>query len=268
MELINERCNTKWNKIEKKKSDIPIPTACALIYNINWSVRQYQELRLALINHSFNLPPRNNIDLFKMNILLKSIAVESTKTYCDLSEPILQTTGSFLENSNNNVENAILSLESKFGLDGSGSHARRHQLMQGDIEDCNNYIGAFWSPLILKMDNEVVWENPLPNSILYCRPVCLIREKENKESIFKHFKLIIDTAVNIERNGLLLEYAGSSIPLNINIEISMVDGKMVDILQGDSGSFCHYCYVSRQEANDLTCILQGFLITKHTRGSC
>ena len=49
LELINERCNTKWNKIEKKKSDIPIPTACALIYNINWSVRQYQELRLALV---------------------------------------------------------------------------------------------------------------------------------------------------------------------------------------------------------------------------
>ena len=29
LELINECCNTKCNKIEKKKSDVPIPTACA-----------------------------------------------------------------------------------------------------------------------------------------------------------------------------------------------------------------------------------------------
>ena len=42
----------------------------------------------------------------------------------------------------------------------------------------------------------------------------------------------------------------------------MIDGKMVDLIQGDSGSFCHYCQVTREEANDLTRILQGFSIEK------
>ena len=38
----------------------------------------------------------------------------------------------------------------------------------------------------------------------------------------------------------------------------MVDGKMVNILVGDSGAFCDYCHATRNEANDLTQILQGF----------
>ena len=42
----------------------------------------------------------------------------------------------------------------------------------------------------------------------------------------------------------------------------MVDGKMVDLLQGDSGSFCHYCNVSR-DANELEVIKEGFKIEKN-----
>ena len=27
---------------------------------------------------------------------------------------------------------------------------------------------------------------------------------------------------------------------SVHTELSMIDGKMVDLIQGDSGSFCHY----------------------------
>ena len=33
---------------------------------------------------------------------------------------------------------------------------------------------------------------------------------------------------------------------------NLIDGKMVDLIQGDSGSFCHYCNATRAEANDIT----------------
>ena len=42
----------------------------------------------------------------------------------------------------------------------------------------------------------------------------------------------------------------------------MVDGKMVSLLQGDSGAFCHMCHTSRADANDVTTISNGFKITK------
>ena len=47
-----------------------------------------------------------------------------------------------------------------------------------------------------------------------------------------------------------------------NTAISMIDGKMVGLIQGDSGSFCCNYNVTRAEANDLTCILKGFVVEK------
>lgn len=42
----------------------------------------------------------------------------------------------------------------------------------------------------------------------------------------------------------------------------MYDGKMVDCIQGDSGSFCHYCNCTKEEGNDPLQIHAGFSIEK------
>ena len=49
---------------------------------------------------------------------------------------------------------------------------------------------------------------------------------------------------------------------SVHTELSMIDGKMVDLIQGDSGSFCHYCNVTWEEANYLVCICKSFQIEK------
>ena len=45
-------------------------------------------------------------------------------------------------------------------------------------------------------------------------------------------------------------------------ECSMVDTKMVSLLQGNSGAFCHLCDVTCAEANDVGLFKRGFIITK------
>ena len=42
----------------------------------------------------------------------------------------------------------------------------------------------------------------------------------------------------------------------------MIDGKMASILQGDSGSPCHYCDLTVAEINDMINIINGFTINK------
>ena len=49
-------------------------------------------------------------------------------------------------------------------------------------------------------------------------------------------------------------------------ETSMIDGKMLDLIQGDSGAFCHYCNVTREEANNIETIKNGFVIEKTAEG--
>ena len=71
-------------------------------------------------------------------------------------------------------------LDSKFGLDGSGSHQIRQQSAEiaDHREETANYIRAFWCPLELKVNDKVLWTNPRPNSTLHAHTVCLMRDKE------------------------------------------------------------------------------------------
>ncbi len=48
-----------------------------------------------------------------------------------------------------------------------------------------------------------------------------------------------------------------------HIEVCMVDGKMAGLLQGDTGSACHYCHLTTQEYNVKETITQGFTIYKN-----
>lgn len=54
----------------------------------------------------------------------------------------------------------------------------------------------------------------------------------------------------------------TDVTIHINNTVSMLDTKMVSILQGDSRSPCHYCHCTVAEINNLINIMEGFIITK------
>ena len=63
---------------------IPVEDARALIYNVNFSLSQYQQLRLYLKDHLIDIPTRNEVDLFKKSLMCEYF-VEATKTYCEFN---------------------------------------------------------------------------------------------------------------------------------------------------------------------------------------
>ena len=270
--------NSKESPI-KSKSDMPVLTACSMLFNLNLSLNQYQELRLELLPHGFSLPVRNDVDVCKKNLLPQSVFSEPVKASCDVLELIPQTVGSLLT-VNNISPTGNLKVIAKFGLDGSGSHKIRHQVVGGDEIEISNedessyhsseeeeeeeketksYLGGFWCPLHIYDCDRLLWTNPFPNSILYARPVCLVREKETRESVAEHFKPYMDQLEQLQNGFVQIK---EELSARIMTELSMMDGKMVDLVQGDSGAFCHYCNATRAEANDLTKIKTGFVIEK------
>lgn len=109
----------------------------------------------------------------------------------------------------------VLALTSKTGLDGSGSHRARHQMVNIpksldenphlDPEHYKNFLLTCFCPLTLSVikgqSEKVIWENPSPNSIFYTRPISLIRASESREIIEKEFnnlfKEIMDTKTQV-----------------------------------------------------------------------
>lgn len=277
LEKLVQRAQQKWGQPkepqESMKRDISVDAACAIVYNVNFSIQQFQKLRSYLFDFGINLPTRNEIDHYKRQLQCE-FEVEATKTYCEFPVLVADTVKPLLDIQKVIISDGdIIHVEGKMGIDGSGSHQIRHQTAENecsneDIDDNErqvsekSYIGGFWCPLSISVNKHLVWSNIMPNSTLYSRPLCLLREKENRESVAEHFTPYINAAHQMEEVSNIRTSFCSFEKVSVHTELSMVDGKMVDLIQGDSGSYCHYCRVTRANANDLTCIIQGFQIEK------
>lgn len=230
------------------------------------------------MKYNLELPTRNDIDQEKISLCPKVISqeIKSFVTYPDL---IQDTVSGIFECTDSIVEldsNTILHLEAKTGIDGSGSHRARHQLV--NIEKSldenphldptlyKNFLLCCVCPLSLPLvnpsDKVLIWKIPCPNSISYTRPLCLVRTNETRYVIEREFDSLFKNIMDTHSQSITISKFPQNLSLQIKNTVSMIDGKMVSMLQGDSGGYCHYCCASRDEGNSLCCILQGFNITK------
>ena len=140
LDKLNKRAQHRW-KTEDSNAipQVPVEDVCALIYNVNFSLRQYQQMRNYLKDFSISLPIRNDIDTFKKNLMCDYF-VEETKTFCHFDVLVIDTLESLinLNKTSSMKPNDEIHLESKFGIDGSGSHQIRHQVVDGEPNDEND----------------------------------------------------------------------------------------------------------------------------------
>lgn len=54
-------------------ANVPVEKACGLLYNVNLSIRQYEEIRLALLPYNISLPTKNAVIDFKSTLYPKGI---------------------------------------------------------------------------------------------------------------------------------------------------------------------------------------------------
>ena len=97
-------------------------------------------------------------------------------------------------------------------------------------------------------------------STSYACPVSLTRAPEERDFLSVRLEPSFEVIRNEYQTALVQDDA--TIKLNCKPECSMLDGKMVSLLQGDSGAFCHLCHATQADANDPRLITNGFDITK------
>ena len=131
---------------------------------------------------------------------------------------------------------ASLKFYVKACLDASGSNHKRHQLSGDDVEDTHsgssvNFLGVFMTPIAVTVvsgdDLTTVWENPSTNSIFYTRPITLLQAKESRSIVEKIFPGIHE---GIDKLRMPHMVDGIINPVFVDTKISMIDGKMVDIV--------------------------------------
>ena len=273
LDLLAERSS------KKKKNVIQIPTdaATSFFFNEGFSARSWTELRLFLKQFNVELPTRNTIDTEKTKLHPK-ITSHEIKSFVHYKDLIEDTVKGLLTVSGYTVKpNEKLTLAGKIGLDGSGNHRVRHQLVDYsksleenphlDPENHKNYLLMCFCPLQLSsMENDgtlqVIWKNNEPNSIAYTRPLTLIRTSENRDVIEKEFSELFSEIMTHKMQDISIN-SQIDIIVKINNTFSMVDGKLANYLQGDSGAPCHYCGQTVANINNIINIMKGFNITKN-----
>ena len=243
-------------------SQISVREIAALFHVANLSQRQYQMCRNLLIKYGINaFSPRNDIDSYKKTLYptVKSGPLSASVGVKELFDSTLfdMIDNELLSQSIGEMSiDASIDFQVKAGLDGSGSHKKRQQL-SGDEDDdrlignSDSFVGVFMTPMLISVDsrdqNVVLWQNSTPNSTFRTRPIHLYKAKESRsfvEEIFPRIQAAIDSL------SIPHHIEGLSHKAAITTKMTMVDGTMVNILQGDSGSFCHYCDIKRDEASD------------------
>ena len=268
LDMISAECERVWKKKSTKpEAALPLIDATALIYNVNLSCNQYQMLRSICYPHGLIFPTRNTIDSMKTTLHPQILSCE-LKASVDFEMLLADTAKSLisLHFQNTPHDQDDICLTGKFGVDGSGSHKIRQQLINIEKandetphlnpEQLNTIILNCYVPLSLTAGTHTVWENPLPNSTIYARPVSITRAKEERTVLEKELVPIFDV---IKRSPCI---PVGNLHVTCKTECSMMDGKMVGIVQGDTGAFCHLCTASRTDCNDDLHILNGFDIDR------
>lgn len=147
-----------------------------------------------------------------------------------------------------------LKLYCKWGCDGSSGQSVYKQTLPGEsdiISDANLFICSLVPIRLINLDNnDVLWINPVPSSVRFCRPISIEFCKETPEktrSAIENIKEQINSLI-----PCLINKEGNGVEINFEMFLTMVDGKVVQVLSNTkSSALCAICGAKPTEMNNL-----------------
>ena len=125
----------------------------------------------------------------------------------------------------------------------------------------HNIVMFMFTPLSIKTKDtdKTIWEEMSPASPNSCRVLSLILGKETDVCLKEQYKLIINRRLELQSSPLIITRADRVFKVHIKFKMSMIDGKMRQILSGQGGAFCMFCSCTREDA---VCLMYTFTIDK------
>lgn len=155
-----------------------------------------------------------------------------------------------------------LVLLSSWGMDGSTGHSQYHQRLPEGKSDADLFATAT-TPIRLSLhadDKQIFWLNLAPQSVRFCRPICLEFVKESKEVVKRTIDEIEREIDSLEFHRVNLTEDGEKFVLiGYTFIMTMIDGK-VFCLATDNSSMqcCPVCGATPNIMSDKERLEEGF----------
>lgn len=142
----------------------------------------------------------------------------------------------------------------KWGCDGSGGHSTYKQGFSkqegSSAKDDSNLFSVCLVPLQMTTDSgHILWQNPRPSSVRYCRPIKILFEKETAELSKREIENVKNQIECIQPTTITS--VNKEICIHHDFKLTMIDGKMFGIVSGSSTQTCGICGATPKIMNDL-----------------
>lgn len=182
-------------------------------------------------------PPRSVTETVA-EVKLQDLVNHTTARLCKYLEPVLQQleVGSIKE----------LVLIYKWGCDGSHQSQYKQKFEEDGNSDANIFLSSL-VPLRLSHGDKIIWQNPLPSSPRFCRPIKIRFVKEDNDVTNEEIAYIEQQAQ---------ELVMTSVSEHINVKHvllpTMVDGKVCNAATKTASTLrCYICRKTSTTFNDL-----------------
>ena len=246
--------------------------ALALLIETGLTKSAYQTLRTAAKEKKADVyPPYNAVREAKQKCYPQNIDVSGDSAKVSLQSLLDHTALRILEQRQDNVHELIekvpkderplfLDLICKWGFDGSsGQSEYKQRFTTTEQSDDSSLFCTTLVPLQLKYKDQVIWENPVPSSTRFCRPIHLQYKKEtpelsqeehqNKETEIQQLQPIaVDLDIQVEGELARKE----TVNVKYNLHFTMVDQKVINAITKTSSTMrCYICGATPKDFNNI-----------------
>ena len=237
--------------------------ALALMVNAKLSTNQYKMIRKqwkSLGNNgypSYEIIKREKQKCYPIESSIKVTEDSAEVKVQNLMDHTIQRICSlkeeFLKKMSSDLSTFSFFLIAKWGCDGSSNQSRYKQKFTNPESNDENLFAISMVPLQLYyLDSDknktIIWFNPNPSSVKYCRPIKLLYKKESVDLIkfeIDQIKSQID-----ELRPVRVMFESIEILVTCQLLFTMVDGKICTSLsQYTSSQVCYICGAKPSEMN-------------------
>lgn len=237
-------------KVSKPELDatISVQKALALYVDMDLSYRTYNMMRTAVNKvHKGCFPSYKSVLRAKEEYIPTDIKVTESSAEVPVQSLLNRTAKSVMDSNEFPFKNNI-TLECKWGFDGSSNHSLyKQKATNPHLNDEFMFVVSLVPLRFLDTENgKILWENDRHSSPRFCRPIKFIFMKESADLINSVQKDITEQISNLNT----FHYEQRKVNISFSMNLTMIDGAVLNVLTNNkSCSTCFLCGAKPSQMN-------------------
>lgn len=212
-----------------------------ILYNANKSIYPCYSLIQKAKKDCYPIEESIRVTETCIEIQLQGLLDHTTSRLCKYLAEVIE---SCTEEERQNME-----LISKWGCDGSQQSQFKQKFQDSSKTDSNIFQSSLVPLRLISNVNgeiKIIWQNPVPSSVRFCRPIRIRFVSETKEITKGEIEYINDQIKHLSATEIAAPYG--TIKIKYSMLFTMVDGKICNAATDTSSTM--RCYICGQTSKD------------------